>query len=111
MYQRRYGICRINGNAFQLFRELPAVGILDQRDVQERRRRETQQAVKPDLSRRRQQEVRAAHDMRDALGGIIHDHGELVGEWPVGTADDEIADIAREILADMALQAILEAEQ
>src|SRR5690606_35774866 len=71
----------------------------------------TQQAVKPDLSRRRQQQVRAAHDMRDALGGIIHDHGELVGEWPVGTADDEIADIAREILADMALQAILEAEQ
>ena len=56
------------------------------------------QAERPgesDLPRRRGEEIRAAHDLRDALFGVVHDDGELVGVGAVGAPHDEIADLAR----------------
>ena len=46
--------------------------------------------------------------MRDALQRVVDDDGELIGEEAVGAPDDEIADVAREVLRLRALQAIAE---
>jgi hypothetical protein len=39
-----------------------------------------------------QQEVGAAHDVGDALVGIVDHHGELVGKQPVAAAEHEVAE-------------------
>ena len=51
-----------------------------------------------DLTLARIEQVSAAHHARDALVGIVHHHRELIGEQAVGTAQDEIAHVARHVL-------------
>ncbi len=55
-------------------------------------------ALQQDLPRGRCDQVGSAHDVGDALQGVVDDDRELVREKPVGALDDEVADLAREIL-------------
>ena len=47
------------------------------------------------LARRRSQQVGAAHDLGDAHGEVVDDHGELVGEGAVAPAEHEVTDRRR----------------
>ena len=72
--------------------ELLPVGSDDERQVRVRRRRQPERALERDLPRRRVEEVRAAHDLRDALRRVVDDDRELVGVRPVRAVHDEVAD-------------------
>jgi len=61
-----------------------------------------------DLARGRGEQVGAAHDVGDVLEGVVHDYCELVGEQAVGALHDEVADFAFQMLADVALQCVVE---
>ncbi len=61
-----------------------------------------------DLPRCRGNEIGAAHDVGDALLGIVHGTGQVVGEHMLGTVNDEIADVVLQSLAHMPLQAVVE---
>jgi hypothetical protein len=62
-------------------------------------RGDAERALQENLPGRRRQEVGAAHDRRHALQRIVDDDRELVGEPAVGAAHDEVADLARDVLA------------
>ena len=52
-------------------------------------------------------QVRAAHDMGDALRGIVHHHGELVGPQLIGSAQHEVTYFLRHVLLLRPEQAVL----
>ena len=68
----------------------------------------SEQALQQDLARRRLQQVGAPHDVGHMLLRIVDDDRELVGVQRVAPLEDEIADVARDVLRDAALHAILE---
>jgi hypothetical protein len=43
-------------------------------------------------------QVGAAHDVADALFGVVHHHGQLIGPQPVGAAQHEVADFGLHVL-------------
>src|SRR5215469_17862136 len=55
---------------------------------------QVQRALEGDLPASAFEEIRPAYDVSDALQGIIHDHGELVGEHPVPAPHDHVAQLA-----------------
>ena len=55
---------------------------------------EPEQPGEEELARRRLQQVVAAHDLADALPGVVDDHGEVVGGRAVVAAHDEVVDDA-----------------
>jgi hypothetical protein len=55
-----------------------------------RQRGEGELSAKPHLARRGQQEVIGAHHLPDTLRGIIDDNGQVVGENPVVSNQDQI---------------------
>ena len=57
-------------------------------------RDQPQPAVEQRLPRRRRQQVVAAHHVGDALAGVVHDDGELVGGDAAPGPDDEVPDLA-----------------
>jgi len=66
----------------------------------------TQLLLQPDLPRCRIEQVRAAHDVGDALSGVVDDHGQLVGVLPVGAFQHKVADLALDVVDDPALDAV-----
>ena len=54
--------------------------------------RKTERPLKRDLARRGIEKIRAAHDLRHALRGVVDDDRELVRERPIGALHDEVAD-------------------
>ena len=56
------------------------------------RRGQAERALQQDLARRGIEQVGAAHDVGDALRGIVDHHGQLVGPETVGAREHEIAD-------------------
>ena len=42
------------------------------------------------------EQVGAAHDVRDALSGVVDDDRQLIGKQAVATADDEVTDVSRD---------------
>ena len=50
-----------------------------------------EQLVEPQLAAGRGEQVGAAHDVRDALGGVVDDDGQLVGDDAVAAAHDDVA--------------------
>src|SRR5690606_41332712 len=74
-------------------------------------RRQTQSALQTKLPRRAAQEVSAAPHVRDALSGVVHGDGELVGVQAVAPSNDEIADRLRKIVLLRALQLVVEDER
>jgi len=74
------------------------------------RRRQAQPLLQKDLARCGVEQVGAPHDVRDALVGVVDHDGQLVGEVAVGAQQHEVADLAREVLAESALHDIVEAD-
>ncbi|MNL04214.1 hypothetical protein D3C87_1247790 [compost metagenome] len=79
--------------------------------VQVRRRGQAQQVLQVDLARRGVEQIGPAHDMGDALRGVIHHHGELIGPQAVRAAQDEVAEFRFQVLALAALPAVVEADR
>jgi len=63
--------------------------------VQVVRARDAERLLQVDLAGGRREQVRAPHDRRDVLCGVVDDHGELVGGDAVRAAHDEITDVRR----------------
>jgi hypothetical protein len=78
--------------------------------VQVAGRRYAQQVLQVNLPGGRVEKICAAHDIRDALRGIVDDHGELIGEQSVGPIEDEVADFATQQLRLLALNPVNEAQ-
>jgi hypothetical protein len=66
-----------------------------------------QGALQRDLARRVVGQVLAAHDVGDALLGVVHHHGQLVGPKAVGALEDEVAHLRAEVLRLGAEAAVL----
>jgi hypothetical protein len=71
---------------------------------------ESQGALQQDLAGRREQQVRAAHHVRDPLKGIVDDDGELVGVDAVGAPQHEVADRCIDHLLLLPLDSVFEDE-
>src|SRR5438067_8543696 len=66
--------------------------------------------LKEDLPRCRREQIGAANNVRDAAIGIIDDDAQLIRVEAVGALDDEVTDVAREVLLLHALQTIAKAD-
>ena len=62
--------------------------------------------LQQDLTCRRSDQVRPADDIGDPLQRVVDDDGELIGVKPVGALDDEVADLAGQILRLRPLQPV-----
>ena len=65
------------------------------------RRGRVQATLQVDLARGGHQQILPAHNMRDALCGIVHHHGELIRPMPIGAQQHKIADVVGEVLRVM----------
>jgi hypothetical protein len=54
------------------------------------------------------EQISPAHHIGNPLCGIVHHYRKLVGKQSIGAQHDEIADLAFEVLRDVALQGIVE---
>src|SRR5579884_4519293 len=63
-----------------------------------------------DLAWRGIEQIGTAHDLADALRGVVDDHGKLIGEPALDAPDHEIADGAAQILMLRAVQGIGEGD-
>ena len=73
------------------------------------RQRQVQQPSQHALARRGTEQVGAAHHVRDALGGVVHHHRQLIGPQPVGAAQGDVAHRPRHVLLLRPQPAVLEA--
>jgi hypothetical protein len=89
-----------------LLGEFLADGVGQNRDVGIPGLRQPEGALQGQLPQRRLQQVRAAHHLGDALGGVVDHHGELVGPQAVSPADHEGAFLVTGIAAHLALDAV-----
>jgi hypothetical protein len=78
------------------------------RQVQVLWNRQAEQTLQIYLARSGIKQIRAAHNMRDALKRIVHHYGKLICKQVICALDHEIADLAFETLVDAALQFITE---
>ena len=62
-------------------------------------RTKAERTLQQDLARRVVGQVLAAHDVGDALLGIVDHHRELVGPQAVGAPQHEVTDLVRHVLA------------
>ncbi len=99
---------RGSGAARVCFESFSPVRVDRDRHVQIRGLRIAEQPLEQDLSRRRGEEIGAADHVRHALQRVVDDDRKLIRVEPIGAPDDEIADIAREVLRLRALQAVAE---
>src|SRR5271165_2996678 len=67
---------------------------------------DTELPLQVDLTRRGIQQVRPAHDVGDALFGIVHDHRKLVGERAAGALHHKVADARLEALCEESAEAV-----
>ena len=72
------------------------------------RRRQSKKSLQEDLPGCGVEQVRATHHFVDALLGIIHDHGQLVGMQAVASAQHEIAYLLAEILRNVSKNRVME---
>ena len=82
-------------------------GVGDERHMGVDRRRQAEQGLQINLARGVPQQVGAAHDVGDALERVVHHHRQLVGEQAVGALDDEVADLMRQVLLQVAVDAVV----
>ncbi len=110
MRERGDSGCGVDGMGAGLLGEFAALGIQRNRDVGIAWRGAAEQVLEMDLPRGRVEQIRAAHDVCDALFAVVDHHGKLVGIEPVGPPQHEVADVALQHLRDAALDPILETE-
>ena len=79
LIQRSQRLGRVQCQRAVLFRQLFAIHTEHQRRVQVQRRCHSQTLLQRNLPHRIVGQVFAANDVSDALGRIVHHHGELVG--------------------------------
>jgi len=103
--ERRQRVARQRGR-LGLLRQFFAGRVERDRNVQIRHLRQAEQPLQMDLSWRRRQQVRAAHDVRHLLRRVVDDDGELVREEAIRAPHDEVADVAREVLRLRSLQPV-----
>src|SRR4051812_8616365 len=84
----------LEGERVVAFGEAVACGIGDERAVIPRGRGEREGAVEQELAGGGADEVGSANNFGDMHGGVIDDHGELVGGNIVSSPDEEVAEIA-----------------
>ena len=77
--------------------ESQSVGADHQRNVAESGRYKFECGVEQELARGRSEQVVAANDFSNAHRGIVHDNGQLVGRRSVAFANDEVADLFRDV--------------
>ncbi len=65
-----------------------------------------QTLLQPDLARRRVEQICAANDGSDPLGGVVDDNRQLVSKLSVGTQENEIANGVLQILPHTPLHPI-----
>ena len=82
------------------FGEPSAVGVQDHRDVRVLRRRVSEPSGEIGLTRRRGQQIVAAHHLVDAGGRIVDDDGEVVRGRAVAPLQDEVVDVTGELAVD-----------
>ena len=70
--------------------EAVAVGPEDKWHMGVRQRREAELSTKPNLARRRQQQVIGPHHLLDTLGGVINDNSQVIGENPVISNQNQV---------------------
>ena len=71
----------------------------EQRYVRVDGMRQTEQLLQVELLGRGAQEVHAAHHRGDALGRVVHHHGQLVGERAVRALHEEVSAVGGEVLS------------
>lgn len=72
-------------------RQLAAVGLDDERQVQVAWPLEFERLLKRELPARTRQQVGSAHDIGDALIGIVNHASELIAVQPIATSDYDVA--------------------
>jgi len=82
-----------------------------QRHVPVGRHGNLQQPRQRDLARRRGEQVNPPDDVGDAIGGVVHDHRELVGEEAVGTPADDVAGDLRHALDELAVEPVTDRDR
>ncbi|MNN82302.1 hypothetical protein D3C81_1992230 [compost metagenome] len=82
------------------------IGLDDQRHMQVARLAQPQQFLQVELARGVIQQIGPAHDIGDALPGIVQYDRQLVGIQPVAAANHEIANFAPQMLFETPLDAI-----
>jgi hypothetical protein len=58
------------------------------------------------LTRRRIEQVNPAYNVGNPLISIVNDNGQLIGEQPIFTSNDEVADILFESLFEVSLHPV-----
>ena len=74
------------------------------------RLRKAEQPLQNDLPGCVVEQIGAAHNMRDSLGGIIDDDGKYIGNNLIASFENDVADRGGHLLAEHALDAILECD-
>ena len=105
--QKRCGPRRFEWHGTAGLRELRAVGLDDEGQVRIDRSVHSERLLQARLPGRAREQVRASHDIIHLLIGIVHHHGELVGEHAIAPADDHIPERAQ-LEAAVALKSILD---
>lgn len=93
-----------------LFGKLLPVSVKGQSNVQILRRGVSEFSLKKNLAGRVVKEVFAAHDVRDALLGVVNNHGKLIGPQTVGSLDHEVTDVAFQVFGKRAAATIGETD-
>ena len=73
--------------------------------------RQPEPPLQQHLGRGEFQQVDTTHHLGDALGGVVHYHGELVGEQAVGASQHKIADLPREVELEPAVVAVFDGQR
>jgi hypothetical protein len=63
------------------------------------------------LAWRREDEIRAPHDLVDTLRRVVNDNRELVGVDAIGATEHEVADLPDQILLDATLDLVEEGDR
>ena len=90
---------QVGGRRAGLLAELVAVPVGDHRHVRVLRPAVPEQTLEIGLPGGGGEQVRAAHHAGDPLFGVVDRGGEVIGDDAVRAMDDEVADLATQVLA------------
>src|SRR3954468_6668593 len=96
------------GSRAGLLRELFTVRVYRHRDVEVARSRIAEEPLQMKLAAGRVEQIGATHHVGDALLGVVHHDGELIGDLAVRAIQNEVADFSRQILLARPLDAVHE---
>ena len=98
----------VQGRSSRAFAQLAPVFIHCDRNVGVLRHWQSEVLLQAYLAWRIVEKISSPDHVRDALYGIVHHHGELIGKGAVRTTDDKVTHGRRHVLRIDALDSILE---